>query len=461
MWECKRHPSESQPGGGVCASCLEERLVCLWRGDSFSLGDKSLAPSIAASGSLQSESQKSDAQQFTSIRTGGSSGSVRKDLQANEEEKFSEILSQVSKDIINDMQKDVGALSQSIVMPLNVDTMDGGKSEVALKNVGAPNLHKQNSSIDSVMVEWTAFHARRRRNLSLEFDSLKAMSRSFDSAEPKPSVEVIMASENVRRMPIESNPRVTILKEQKMRSRSMPLENRSAEETALRVIRECQADNLYSDDRDYFAIIEAVQDRDGDGCGGMGSLQSNMAEQGCFSPKWQNSPKWVQVLASPITSRNRVFPTRSKEDIRKGKSSRKRLTRFASSDWSHKDANGAEVSPHWLNEAKTSPRTTRRRSPFSWLQDTDKSRLKKQNESDQLSLSFSSFAITQLGRTDSWVKDLATVGHLHGIAEEHEVVSEEEEVDNLEDINSFGKFLLIAAKREPKAGLTRVSSAVF
>lgn len=96
-----------------------------------------------------------------------------------------------------------------------------------------------------------------------------------------------------------------------------------------------------------------------------------------------------------------------------------------------------------------------------YQQDTDKSRLKKQNESDQLSLSFSSFAITQLGRTDSWVKDLATVGHLHGIAEEHEVVSEEEEVDNLEDINSFGKFLLIAAKREPKAGLTRVSSAVF
>lgn len=64
------------------------------------------------------------------------------------------------------------------------------------------------------------------------------------------------------------------------------------------------------------------------------------------------------------------------------------------------------------------------------------------------------------GFTDPWLKDLITVGHLHEIAEEHEIFSDDE-ADNLESINSFGKFLLIAAQRQPKAGLTRISSATF
>lgn len=62
---------------------------------------------------------------------------------------------------------------------------------------------------------------------------------------------------------------------------------------------------------------------------------------------------------------------------------------------------------------------------------------------------------------DLWVKDLVMVGYLYGIVEEYEVVSEEEEVDNLEDINFFGKFFLIVVKREFKVGFMWVLSVVF
>nr|XP_024362083.1 uncharacterized protein LOC112275711 isoform X2 [Physcomitrium patens] len=294
----------------------------------------------------------------------------------------------------------------------------------------------------------------------MELHSRRPMSRSFDSAEPKPIIDVIMDCGTARRVQIQSNPRVTILKEHKMRSRSMPLENGSAEETALRVIRECLADDLYSDDLDYIANIEAVQNCDGDGYGGAGSLQNKMTGQGCFSPKWQSSHKWVKVLISPMMSRNRVFPSRSKE-VRKGKGSSKRLTRFPSSDWSRKDANDDKLSPHWRKQAKTGSKTTIRSSVLSWLQpDAAKPRPKKQKQMELCTSSSSSCGMSHSGFTDPWLKDLITVGHLHEIAEEHEIFSDDE-ADNLESINSFGKFLLIAAQRQPKAGLTRISSATF
>jgi hypothetical protein len=49
---------------------------------------------------------------------------------------------------------------------------------------------------------------------------------------------------------------------------------------------------------------------------------------------------------------------------------------------------------------------------------------------------------------------------LHEIAEELEIVEESsEEEDGLGDISSFGKFLLLAAQRQPEARLTRLESA--
>jgi hypothetical protein len=68
--------------------------------------------------------------------------------------------------------------------------------------------------------------------------------------------------------------------------------------------------------------------------------------------------------------------------------------------------------------------------------------------------------LTNSVSTDSWLRDLTTVGHLHEIAEELEIVEESsEEEDGLGDISSFGKFLLLAAQRQPEARLTRLESA--
>lgn len=63
------------------------------------------------------------------------------------------------------------------------------------------------------------------------------------------------------------------------------------------------------------------------------------------------------------------------------------------------------------------------------------------------------------GSTNTLLRDLITVGHLHEIAEE---IEEEDDVptpDSLDDIASFGKFLLSAAQRQPQAGLTNLSRA--
>jgi hypothetical protein len=65
---------------------------------------------------------------------------------------------------------------------------------------------------------------------------------------------------------------------------------------------------------------------------------------------------------------------------------------------------------------------------------------------------------------------LAVVGHLHEIAEEHEILDEASSVEevaaaapaptgnHLDDVSSFGKFLIRAAQRQPKQGLSRVQA---
>jgi len=78
--------------------------------------------------------------------------------------------------------------------------------------------------------------------------------------------------------------------------------------------------------------------------------------------------------------------------------------------------------------------------------------------------SLRSFSSSSSGSTDLWFRDLTTVGHLHEIAEELEIVEESEledegvPTDSLRDM-SFGNFLLSAAQRQPQAGLTRLSSS--
>jgi hypothetical protein len=60
MRECTRHPLESQPSGGVCARCLEEKLLWLWRGESFREDDPETVPAtsqIPDTGSLASVRQ--------------------------------------------------------------------------------------------------------------------------------------------------------------------------------------------------------------------------------------------------------------------------------------------------------------------------------------------------------------------------------------------------------------------
>lgn len=372
MRECKRHPSESQPSGGVCARCLEERLLWLWKGESFRQDDPEEAlaastssePALLPGRSVRS-SQNSDARSVANSSqeaAAPSLASVRKQLQVHGVARPSDAPVTgvgVSRD------GDGEGFGAVVVAPA---LSDGGSGP------GIATLENSKGVIE----EWTEFHARRRQSLEMglegELDSLKAKSKSLDSIEAVESGDATMdVTENVRRVPtLAHNPELVILMNaQKMRSRSMPLDNRSAEDTAMRVINE-QADDLFFDEFDAYCTADDVQDHDGGG----EALPDSMAAQRCFSPVWQSrtSPKWVKVLVSPMTSRNRVFPSRSKEDARKGRGSRKRVARFASSDWSGKEAHGGS-SPRWMGSPRaeegmpaTYPRTSMRSSVFSWLQ---------------------------------------------------------------------------------------------
>lgn len=72
--------------------------------------------------------------------------------------------------------------------------------------------------------------------------------------------------------------------------------------------------------------------------------------------------------------------------------------------------------------------------------------------------------------TGRFKQELAVVGHLHEIAEGHEILDEESSVESeaaagapstgnhLNEVSSFGKFLIRAAQRQPKQGLSRVQA---
>ncbi|XP_024364098.1 uncharacterized protein [Physcomitrium patens] len=482
MRECKRHPSESQPCGGVCARCLEERLIWLWRGESFRLDDPDQISETSVSVSDDPVPARSNARPLVPREDVGSVAALntRKQLQLNE----------VSRPPVS--------IGVNVNQRNGSDTVDGSKQQLD-GNIGPTNSR----NLKVAMVGSTDLHAQRRRNLEngLEFelafskDSPRAFPKlksknfeSIDSTEPSyPSSNFNIGIEDiVARLSVEANPRFnTLVDEPRMfRSRSLPLDSRSrTEDTGLRVINE-QADDIYFEDRSRSlpldtrsraedTALRVINEQAGDACfeekmqrfgyygidrdgnGGGESLNDNLAEQGCFSPKWQSkkSPKWVKVLVSPMTSRNRVFPSRSKDDVRRGRGSRKRGTRFASSDWSHKEANGG-MSPQ-------------QRSPvFSWLQGPGTKNPRRHDQRGQLASSSSS-SLSNSVSTDSWLRDLTTVGHLHEIAEELEIEEEsseeeeeeEEAQDQLDEMASFGKFLVSAARRQPNAGLTRLVSA--
>lgn len=367
MRECKRH---SQPGDGVCARCLEERLSWLWRGESFR-HDNEDDDAMEASTSTCAEGPPSLA-------------SVRQQLQV------------------------LGVARRPSHHP------------------GQSNEPPQNSK--PIIEEWVAFHARRRGE-GLEHETSSKSETSSGTEERRAQ-----------------NPELRILMNaHKMRSQSLPLDFRSAEETAARVISECANE----EDAYELEIYEAPPTEPE-------RMVESEPQQRCFSPKWQ-SPKWVKVLASPMTSRNRVFPSRSKDEHMRKRSNKRGVPRLDSSDWgfsSEATTNGGS-SPLWRGSSGMQQRS-KSRSVFSWLQDAETT--KHEQASEQVTSSSSS---------DSWLRDLTTVGHLHEIAEELEIVEEsseeekeeEEELEDLGEVSSFGKFLLQAAQRQPNARLTRLVSA--
>lgn len=340
MRGCKRHPGGgSQPTGssninsnssGVCSTCLEERLTWLWRGENFQPGSAEEIPvtssapdelsgasathepldiamnsnsisAAAAAAAPLSSSSKADA----AIAVVASIASIRKQLQVN-----GVVTSSGSNDADaappNDESErhnnNNGGLSPDDCETTSSDTFfDGGNRRLFnAKSSPLPFSH----DIKDVMKEWADLHSKRRAAMA-ETDDSPTKSRSGNLNPDPPSNDIIPASAL------------------SIGSRSLPLLNSTAEETALRVISEQATQDQFFEELELHQAFDATTTTEVCNLGGRNHshalLHEDLKEQACFSPGWQGklSSKWVKVLVNPMISRNKVFPSRSKEDVRK------------------------------------------------------------------------------------------------------------------------------------------------
>lgn len=305
MRECKRHLG-SQPGSGVCSSCLEERLTQLWRGES---SDQPTAEEIAipssapvehpdGSSSLQLAGFSQEA-----VTVVGSIASIRRQLQENGAVTRSLIGDGHTRDADSQIieASPTSVLLKDLSDVCDHNNKDGGEAAV----ISVPLSY----DLQDIMREWTEFHAKRRSNAG-----------AADLVEEKPvSLQEGLQpplDEGMSNLIGESKPQVeNRIGARSIGSRSIPLVNKTAEETALRVIGE------HTDDH-FLKEIEVFETAEGLGNFYVDDNVNRMDKEHpveCFSPVWPGSfgSKWVKVLVNPMISSNKVFPSRSKEDLRK------------------------------------------------------------------------------------------------------------------------------------------------
>ncbi|KAG0558644.1 hypothetical protein KC19_10G043100 [Ceratodon purpureus] len=438
MGKCTHHTQSGSHGEGVCSSCLEKKLNSVWRGESKHSDSAAAATSLAASGTI-AKHPDSSLHSKEAIAVLGSIASItkRKHLSKQAALVKGRDITEGGIDFVLDSRYTDGVRSFRKPVPNPSDIIRAGHARAIVDASMSKDGTKRRSKVSSLV-------------------SKKVVGKSVAVADAKTRLNVQVSGAR------------------SVGCRSLPLVDRIAKETALRVIKEVG---------DEFSEGDGVE------------LETHMKEQDpritCFAPShWQSKlrSKWgLKGLGSPITGSNKIFPSKSVENVQKllqahfnplredsrfvsaGDVDRKRRTLQQTSDLrQNPQPNESEVSdvviegmpdrilkPEDMNQRlRTSYNTV-----LKWLQNLPMPETTLQNIADGEDPYLSSAFVMEVKNND-----LAKVGHLHQIAEEHKHLDESsvEEAptgNHLLDVSSFGKFLIRAAQRKPKQGLSRVASA--
>jgi hypothetical protein len=326
MRECKRHVLD-QPttggGGGVCTQCLQERLMLLWRGESFrsngrggdhhhhvqqvAVSSSSATAAVAAAVALPETSDCSAAQE------GGDSSTVS----VSQLGKRQEAPPNGSDDVIAAAAAadDCSGIRESTQEEVSEQQLVPGDQRVLLHSPPQklrPVSSSSSNDIKSIMEEWALLHANRRSKAALK---KKEMSKAAEQSS-------VVVEEANKFSTVDS----TTVGTCDLRQRSHPLVDTIAKETALRVTAE-EMNNKQAlvegeeEDGILFGASEFFRDADE-------LYTTHVVEEekhgddddaaACFSPARQGKlPKsnWVKVLVNPIISSSKVFPSKSREDF--------------------------------------------------------------------------------------------------------------------------------------------------
>lgn len=264
MGKCKHHPQSGSPGEGVCSSCLEKKLNSVCRGESKH-SDYAAATSLAASGTI-AKHPDSSLHSKEAIAVLGSIASITKRKHSSKQAVLAKgrDITEAGMDFVLDSRYTDGVTSfRKPVLHPSSDTIRGGHPRANVDGSMSKDGTKRRSKVSSLV-------------------SKKVVGKSAALADAKAGLNAFSGARSVG-------------------CRSLPLVDRIAKETAQRVIREV-GDDL----------------SEGDGL----VLETHRKEQDprITCSTWQSKlrSKWgLKGLGSPITGSNKIFPSKSVENVQR------------------------------------------------------------------------------------------------------------------------------------------------
>lgn len=279
MGKCEQHPQCTVPGDGVCPSCLQKKLTRVWRGESHS--DTVFAGEVSASMTMSQAATVDPIIPKEALAIIGSIASIAK--RTHHSMQLSGDIAELNASIAS-LRCEYGKPNSRKPHP-SFDVRDGGVTLSDSKPSPAPR--KQSQDIEGVMKDWTALHAKRRS---------QGKPKGVTIADESPMVEYSRAS--------------------------LPLVDRIAKETALRVIKEVGDDVISVEDfqEDLSSANRQSEDNIWEDNAVANSVKQQEKSTVNLSPVLWHSKirsKWVKGLGSPLTSSSKVFPSKSAESVRK------------------------------------------------------------------------------------------------------------------------------------------------
>ena len=282
MGECEQHPHCAPAGEGVCPTCLQKKLTHVWRGESHL--DTVLADSELSTSTTYQVPTVDPVLPKEALAIIGSIASIAKRTQHSKQ--LPGHITEFSASM-DHSRYEYNAKPFRKSHP-SFDVRDGeGDTFGNSKPFAAPR--KQSiQDIEGVMKDWTALHAKRR--------SSQGKKKSVIIADESPMVEYSRAG--------------------------LPLVDRIAKETALRVIQEVGDDAVSVED--FLEDLSSANRQSEDNIweDNVGPKNVKQQEKGTFdlSPvHWHSKlrSKWVKGLGSPLNNSSKVFPSKSVENGQK------------------------------------------------------------------------------------------------------------------------------------------------